>query len=200
MISAPGAFHAAHIHWRWGAAAAVTSVRSDPTFNPKVYPSGVAARPGVTGTWGPLVDPGIWMQTIRIAVVKNDPKLDPNAGAALTALSTADWKALFNPGLRATPDDISAGADIVLWLSAEVAGRVLVPGYRDGSFLPTDVPAQTYEAKTSGTVFLHGMFFAHNPEQSGGITGAVGTTGPQYTPNSEADIRKPPPAWFRSAN
>ncbi len=199
IISAPGAFHAAHLHWRWGAAAAVTSVRKDPTFNPTVYPSGVATRPGVTGTWGPLVDPGIWMQTIRVAIVKNDAKLDPNAGVTLTALSTADWKTLFNPGLRTTPDDISAGTDIVLWLSAEVAGRVTIPSYRDGSFLPTDVAAQTIEAKPSGTIFLHGMFFAHNPELTGGVTGVVGTTGPQYTPVSEADIRSTH-VWFRSAN
>ena len=199
IISAPGAFHAAHIHWRWGAAAAATPVRSDQTFNPTVYPSGVAARPELKGTWGPLVDPRIWMQSIRLAIVKNDAKLDPTAGVPLNSLSTADWKALFNPGLRATPDDISAGADIVLWYSAEVAGRVLVPGYRDGSFLPTDVPPQVYQAKTSGTIFLHGIFFAHNPELSGGAFSVVGTTGPQYTPNSEADIRKTP-SWFRSAN
>jgi hypothetical protein len=201
IISAPGAFHAAHLHWRWGAAAAPAFIsRSDPTFEPRTYPSGVTGRPGVSGTWGPLVDPGIWMQSIRVAIVKNDAKLDPNAGAALAALSKADWKTLFAPGLRATPDDISAGADLVLWLSAEVASRVTLPAYRTGeSFLPTDVAARVVEAKTSGTIFLHGMFFAHNPEQSGGVTGIVGTTGPQYTPTSEADIRKAR-AWFRSAN
>jgi hypothetical protein len=196
IISAPGAFHAAHLHWRWGAAGAVTPVRSDPTFNPKVYPSGVAARPGVTGTWGPLVDPGIWMQSIRVAIVKNDPRLDPNTGVALGTLSKPDWKTLFDPGLRATPDEISAGADIVLWLSAEVAGRVTLPGYRDGSFLPTDVAAKTYIAAATGTIFLHGLFFAHNPEQTGI---AVGQTGPQYTPNDEAAVRKAR-SWFRSSN
>lgn len=196
IISAPGAFHAAHLHWRWGAAAAVTSVNSDPTFNPKVYPPGVAARPGVSGTWGPLVDPRIWMQTIRVAVVKNDTKLDPNTGVALSALSRTDWKTLFDGGLRVAPDDISAGADIVLWFSAEVAGRVTVPGYRAGTFLPNDVAAKTYEAAAAGTIFLHGLFFAHNPEQT---ALKVGSTAPQYTPNSEAVIRKAR-SWFRSAN
>jgi len=196
IISAPGAFHAAHLHWRWGAAAAVTGSRSDPTFNPTVYPSGVAARPGVSGTWGPLLDPGIWMQTIRFAIVRNEPRLDPNTGVAAADLSKADWKTMFDPGLRATPDDISAGADIVLWFSTEIAGRVQIPGYRGDSFLPTDVPGQMYESRTSGTVFLHGMFFAHNPEQKG-LT--VGTTAPQYTPDSEADIRSAN-AWFRSAD
>src|SRR6185312_15539282 len=121
IISAPGAFHAAHLHWRWGAAASVTSAKSDPTFNPTVYPSGVAARPGVSGTWGPLLDPGIWMQSIRFAVVKNDPKLDPNTGVAASALSKADWKALFDPGLRTLPAPIASGDDIVLWFSTEIA-------------------------------------------------------------------------------
>jgi hypothetical protein len=136
------------------------------------------------------------MQSIRFAIVKNDPRLDPNAGVAASALSKADWKTLFDSGLRAAPDPISTGEDIVLWFSTEVASRVLLPGYRDGTFLPTDVAAKTYTAKPSGTIFLHGMFFAHNPEQTG-IT--VGSTGPQYTPNSEADIRKAR-SWFRSAN
>ncbi|HEY7577118.1 MAG TPA: hypothetical protein VH855_05940 [Acetobacteraceae bacterium] len=197
IISAPGAFHAAHIHWRWGGAARAARVGGSQTFNPQTWPKGIPMSPAQQGMWGPLVDPGIWMQSIRVAVTKNDARLDPMRGAAPTNLSKSDWKTLFT-GLRPVPDDISAGDDLVLWYSTEVHREVTtLPSSAQGSppfFLPP--PAQTFRAATSGTVFIHGLFFAHDAEKTGFT---VGSTAPAYAPRSEATIRSGK-SWFRAAN
>src|SRR5688500_4130392 len=68
MISAPGAFHAAHIHWRWGAAG--SSLRS--------------SYPEIDGTGSPIqeriqVDPNCWHQTIKVATTQHIPQFDPTA-------------------------------------------------------------------------------------------------------------------------
>lgn len=181
LISAPGAFHAAHIHWRWGKPA---SDPKRPQFGAG-WPAAAAGNPLTSGKWGPVVDPNIWMQTLRLAVVKNDPKLDPAKGVPAASLSLADWKTLFHPGLRAVPDDISAGDDIVLWYSVEVPSELIGSGSATVKFT----------AKTPASIFVSGIFFAHDPE----ITGmAVGTTDPLHFPTDEATIRKSK-KWYRLA-
>ena len=192
LISAPGAFHCAHLHWRWGAAAKASPALASPTFNPDTWPTGMPTNPAITGMWGPLVDPGIWIQSVRIAVTKNESRLNPDSGVGPRALSKPDWKSLFDPSLRATPADISAGEDIVLWYSAEVHAEVTVP-----SGAPSFQPAgpSTFTSKPGGTVFIHGLFFAHDAEKPGL---AVGSTDPAYRPTSEPAIRAAK-AWFRSA-
>lgn len=195
LISAPGAFHAAHIHWRWGAAATI-QVGGNPRFQGN-WPTGQAANPVTAGKWGPVVDPNIWMQTIRIAIVTNDPRLDP-ARAPAANLTRADWKTLFDPGLGRAPADISAGDDIVLWYSVEVPREVTVPGF--STFTGTShavTPPTTYSARSPGTMFLSGIFFAHDAERTGF---GVGTTGPAHRPRSESAIRTPPRQWFRPGN
>jgi len=194
IISTPGAFHAAHMHWRWGGAA--KPVAGNPRFHGN-WPSGQAANPVTNGMWGPVVDPNIWMQTIRLAVVKNEARLDPTRGASASSLSRADWKTLFDPGLRATPDAISSGADIVLWFSVEVPREVTVPGF--STFTPpsyTTMPTTTYTARSPGTILISGIFFAHDAEQTGFL---VGSTSPAYRPRDEATIRSGR-QWFRPAS
>jgi hypothetical protein len=183
MISTPGAFHAAHMHWRWGAAGSWLR-RSIPVIDTTGRPSGlsgVAISGSADGTL--LVDPRVWIQTIRVAVVENDPTLDPNQpGVALANLSKPEWKTLFT-GMRATPREISAGADIVCWYSAEVHRELRTSSSR-------------YVNKPEGTVFVHGMFFAHEPE----ITGfGIGDTGAQNWPRSASAIRSAG-QWFRDAS
>jgi hypothetical protein len=148
LISAPGAFHCAHMHWRWGAAAKPAG--QDKRFNPGIWPDRLRSQGKVNGMWGPLVDPAIWIQTIRIAVTKNDPRLDPDrVGPGGT--STKDWSAAFMPGLRPVPEDISQGEDIVLWYSAEIHRELTYDG-------------ETFQSASGGTVFIHGIFFAHDAE------------------------------------
>jgi hypothetical protein len=197
LISAPGAFHAAHVHWRWGGTAATAGVSSDPHFNPQTWPRGIRLPSPPSGMWGPLVDPGIWIQSLRIAVTKNDARLDPARGAPLANLSKAHWKSLFNPGLRSVPADISAGDDIVLWYSAEVYREITIQAPSIQGTAPTfAVPLPpTYRSASSGTIFIHGLFFAHDAEKTGF---QVGSTDPAYRPTDEASIRSAK-SWFRAA-
>lgn len=195
IISAPGAFHAAHMHWRWGGAGG-PKVGGNPHFQGS-WPTGQAANPVTNGRWGPIVDPNIWMQTIRFAIVKNDPRLDPTRGVPNASLSRDDWKTLFDPGLRAAPDDIMNGADIVLWFSVEVPREVTVPGY--STFTGTShvsVPTTTYTARSPGTILISGIFFAHDAEQTGFF---VGSTSPAHRPRDEVAIRSGR-QWFRPAS
>lgn len=190
LPSAPGAFHAAHMHWRWGEVAPATG----PQFGPGSAPAAVRAR--VPLSYGIMVDPRIWIQSIRVAVTLNDPTLDPNQGVALSSLSRPDWKTLFT-GLRATPRDIYAPSDIVLWYSTEVHRSVDVPSAT--SFTPpnyTTLPGGTYTAGTEGVVFLHGLFFAHSAEQTGI---RIGTRDPQHWPRSASSIRSAA-QWYRPAS
>lgn len=190
MISTPGAFHAAHLHWRWGGASA--PVVLNPHFNP--------GRPGgapnslLHAMWGPIVDPAIWIQTLRIAVAKNDARLDPNRGSPPQALSKADWKSLFDPGLGRPPEKIADGSDIVLWYSAEVHDEVTVPG-QEGSPGSPSLGPRTFVSAPGGTVFLHGIFFAHDAEQAGAT---AGSTGPLHSPTDENAILAAK-RWFRPA-
>jgi hypothetical protein len=198
LISAPGAFHCAHMHWRWGAAGKAAGVAWNPRFNPSTWPAGMPVHPAIQGMWGPLVDPAIWIQSLRLAVVKNDPRLDPNRGVALSALSKDDWKSLFNPGLGPTPSSISTGDDLVLWYSAEVHHDVTIPTSSTNALPPSFSvpPSPTYISAASGTVFIHGLFFAHDAEKTG-LT--VGSTDPAYRPTDEASIRSSK-QWFRAAS
>ena len=175
-ISAPGAFHAAHCHWRWGAAIAATAI-----------------LPGIDYDYGfrhflpgrPLVDPGIFMQTIRVAVSKNDPRLDP-ARTAFDKLTASEWEELFEKQNTPPPQPIDTGDDIVFWYSAEVSSEVTIPGQSKTPFWAAD----------GGTVFLHGIFFAHDAEQHGLL---VGSTNARYWPRSAAKIRQDK-KWFRPAS
>jgi hypothetical protein len=193
MISTPGAFHCAHLHWRWGAVGDSLPGSGDlPVFKPAFVP------PGVTGH-GPLVDPGIWMQTVQVAVSRFDPALDP-ATAAPAALSKADFPTLFT-GRK--PVDIEAGADIVVWYSTLVHRNVssAVTAAARKHWFRADEPATTTlhpaVAKLEGRLFIHGIFFAHEEEPSFAVK--TGTRDPIHRPQSEAAI-KARGAWFRPAN
>jgi hypothetical protein len=174
-ISAPGAFHAAHCHWRWGAAINATAI-----------------LPGIDYDYGfrhflpgrPLVDPGIFMQTIRVAVSKNDPRFDP-AHTASDKLTASDWEDLFEKRNSPPPQPIDTGDDIVLWYSSEVSSEVTIPERSKQPFWSAD----------GGTVFIHGMFFAHDAERTGSL---VGSTNANYWPRSAAAIRNAN-RWFRPA-
>jgi hypothetical protein len=185
LLRTPGSFHAAHLHWRWGRASSI------------IWPRGT---PRMVTAGQPLVDPGIWMQTIWVAVTLNDLSLDPNRpGVVPKALSNCDWKKLFAPGLKHQPQDIAKGADIVLWYSAEVAreGEVLYSVADGYNKLPQRIPAAA-----SGTIFIHGIFFAHDadPMTKFPDTGplGVGSARPLYWPKDDLTIRTEK-QWVRTA-
>jgi hypothetical protein len=184
MISSPGAFHAAHIHWRWG----------EVTHAAK-YAPGFSWRRFFPGQ--PLLDPDIATQTIRVAVTENRKELDPERNRP-QKLSTMAWKDLFhNYNNSPPPKLIQNGGDIVLWYSSEVFSQVTVEGERVQG---VPLPVRTVTAAPGGTVFLHGIFFAHDDEKEGP---AVGSRDPLYWnggTNTDASEIAQKKEWFRPAN
>jgi len=171
LISSPGAFHAAHVHWRWGSTIGnITTPGSA---------SGPQFQPGQ-----PLVDPDIPVQTIRVAITagSRDPNLEATQEAELLAMTEANWEDAFDKGKP--PKTIKDGDDICLWYSAEVHREAIVN--KD----------KRLTSKTGGSVFIHGVFFAHDAEQTGVF---VGSRKELYWDRTQADIIKNN-VWFRSAN
>jgi hypothetical protein len=173
-ISAPGAFHAAHMHWRWGSVLGLASGDLAPYMG-SLIDTGQHFNPGV-----PLVDPAIPLQTIRLAVTQNKGRfsLDKNPIYNLTEM---DWESLFETNNNPPPQKIEDGDDIVLWYSTRVHTHL--------PFMPN------LKSNLSGTVFLHGMFFPHDPEDDF-VT--VGSTSAEHFDRSESQIIKAN-KWFRPA-
>ena len=146
-VSSPGAFHAAHVHWRWGASLNKIAALAGPFVD-----VGEHFTPGQ-----PLMDPRIFMQTIRIAITKNRSELDP--AQTKNVLSESRWEDLFTNGGQ--PEPIWKGDDIVLWYSSEVHREVTIPS-RDSKPLV---------AAPSGTVFLHGISTMQNRQVSRSAAG-----------------------------
>ncbi|MEI7997137.1 MAG: hypothetical protein WCH01_19775, partial [Methylococcaceae bacterium] len=172
MISTPGAFHAAHIHWRWGEILKSWLARASASWR--------RFQPG-----NPLLDPRIPLQTLLIAITKFRRSQDPEH-ASLADLSKEQWDALFhNKSNYPQPEKIQDGGDLVLWYSSEVHPN-----------LPYQMPLPLPPA---GTVFIHGVFFAHDREPDPSwpsILSAIGSRDPLYWPRDESDIKE----WFRPAN
>lgn len=200
-ISAPGAFHAVHMHWRWGAPIAIASgltstVGASPSRAPNIgnflppLPSVLnQASSNQNGTiFGALVDPQIWTQTIFLAVTKYDKNMDPDQVTDPSTLSTETFQDLFTN--RGTPKDVYGGADCVLWYSTEIPRKIIMQIYYPMSFGPTAVPVL---AATGGTVFLHGTFFAHDPERTGAF---IGDTAELYKTRDLATIQTQQ-QWYR---
>ena len=188
LISTPGAFHCAHLHWRWGAAGKVTPALLTDRFNPDTYPRGLQAPSGNSGLWGPLLDPGIFAQNLRVAITKNRRSLDPDRGAPASAMSKSDWTRAFDAG--GPPEMIYDGDDLVLWYSIEVMHALeWKVNYQPYS------PPTTWRPQPGGVIFIHGIFFAHDAEQTGST---VGTTAPIHLPKDRATIESEH-AWFRPA-
>ncbi|MEO8552918.1 MAG: hypothetical protein ABI678_23240 [Kofleriaceae bacterium] len=207
-VSAPGAFHAFHMHWRWSVNVAVPSSFTsgvgktpDPVpnlgnFAPRL-PSQLRQEDYLAnGTiFGPLVDPDIWTQTLLLAVTKHDATLDPDV-VALTKLSTENFQDLFTK--RGAPKDIYAGSDCVLWYSTEIPREVVMDIYyplmdpRSSGPGPTTVHIN---AQPGGYVFLHGSFFAHDPERTGKF---IGDTAELFLRRTLATIQAQA-QWYRPA-
>jgi hypothetical protein len=182
------------MHWRWGASAGAAT--SEKAIVEGGRPSDLPVEEGTT-LGSLLIDPLIWIQSIRVAVVLDDSALDPNAsGVSLERLSHEDWGTLF-AGRNKPPGDISGGANIVCWYSTEVH-RELTAKLKSGAVpmsTKTGVP-QPYKSALGGTVFVHGIFFAHEAEMS---TEKTGDTDPLHWPKSESAIRSSG-KWFRDAS
>lgn len=174
--SAPGAFHALHMHWRWSMALQ-RGVLWTPAHAGEQQFKGRGPR-------GILVDPRINKQKLRLAVVLNKG-LPEN----LHEHSSEDFEEFFkrsrvqskSPEPRNVPSDIQRGGDLALYYSAEVPAV-------DRSY----IPACNAWSILEGEVFVHGMFFAHEPEKS---TIYAGPREPMYERPSEPHL---PRSWVRN--
>lgn len=174
-ISTPGAFHAVHCHWRWGA------VTGDPSAAGAALPA--AGRSQFRGVgWtasagGFLVDPALSQQSMRFAITKND---------------RADWAARANPSEPdfgdlfykfGAPRSISSGGNLVLWLSFEVLRN-----------------PQQLGSTWTGWLFPNGIYFGHNRDATPALlqlSGAYGERSNSVLGRGGSADRK---AWERVAH
>ena len=141
LPATPGAFHAAHTHWRWGSVSvsgAIGFLQGGPQFA------------GPAGPGKPMIDPRVPNQNLRFAITgAGGPNALPEVPAwdASANPSTANFDDLFTSAR--SPGLVSDGARLVQWFSIEVE--------RDDE----DIQRQpTWE----GALFVHGYFFSHEDE------------------------------------
>jgi hypothetical protein len=160
MISAPGAFHAAHLHWRWGEIL-------DSLVGHLLATAWRRFQPGQ-----PLLDPRIPLQTILVAVTKYSRNLDPKH-VPLTSLSKESWEDLFHSKKGVpSPDLIKNGADLVFWYSTEVHRK-------------KDEPLADGTVFLHGFFFAHNV----EPGSSIDPRSTVGSRDPGYWPRKESEVK-----------
>lgn len=175
LPSTPGAFHAAHLHWRWGtlfsspswfdrfaifAGQVIGDVPPGGKLGDKVFEGDPETAYGTfTDTIaGGLVDPKIPYQNLSFAVTKSDlfPAIERDRRSSFAALFEAR---------RSRPADISLGDDLLTWIAFEAE-----PTYE----------TQRTGARFEGTFFVHGLFFAHGLElELGKTTRTQGVKSPE---------------------
>jgi len=166
LPSTPGGMHAAHFHWRWGLV-----LQEGTVLAPK------SGEPQFKGTpiGGPLIDPAIPDQDIRLAAVQGDiASVEQNSsefGKDFRIARDDTQRAKETGALPGQPLMISQGSDAVLYASCEVHQK----------------PGKIF----AGTVFPQGLFFAHEPEQPFSlIDNPVGVAEPLYWINTKKTIEQ----------
>ena len=140
LPATPGAAHAAHTHWRWGAAAASR-------LNPLIALGAGKAFEGFRGPGSPLIDPRIPIQRLRFAITEFlSDKVDPRAWAPAANGSTRQFEQLFYLN-RKKPAELRPyrGTPLVTWISLEACRPLVLAG-------------ESWE----GTFFPKGIFFTHD--------------------------------------
>jgi hypothetical protein len=122
LPSTPGAFHAAHLHWRWGEFLSSWAGRATSSAWRRFNPGDA------------LVDPRVRRQDLFVAIAKYNRATDP-ARVALSMATAMTWEDLFHQNNFPTPDLIKSGADLVLWYSAEVYPDEHAPWGKGAVFL-----------------------------------------------------------------
>jgi hypothetical protein len=155
LPSTPGAFHAVHLHWRWG-----KSLQLPP--NDPVAPTQSGKKQFVgEGKGGILADPRIDLQKIEFAIVKNENLPVKIYGSNMEKHGTAKFEDFFKAKRGAKPSNIENGDDLVLYYSVNVN----VPN-SSSKKLQRNTPFE-------GVFFIHGLFFAHEIETGSIRTGST---------------------------
>lgn len=196
IISAPGGFHAAHLHWRWGFLE--QKIAREPQFTSGVPEEVRNYDPKKLLIGGPLVCPTNWIQDVRFAVVKNIESRQPNeTNSNLRELSVENFYELFQVSNNPLPDIIENGEDLVMWYSIESKKSTFIEKTSKDSNGKTILSRKRIPAQISGTYFIQGIFFAHEPEPVYSIKNPmVGSAEPLYEPDSKEKILKER-KWYR---
>lgn len=176
LPSAPGAFHAVHLHWRWGAA-----VEGAPKGKESQFLTAETLkdklRPGI------LTHPDCFSQTIEFATVKYNKATDPNNETIdFKTLGAENFIEFFEKkdanGKKTLPAEIDNGARLVLWYSATIHNSFTHP---DGRKITSGL---------NGPLFIQGIFFAHNEEPTNLMPGKtyVGERAELYRGRSKEEI------------
>lgn len=164
--SAPGAFHALHLHWRWGGAVKggmlppTPDYGKEPQFVDSGIPLAIQKDKRYLNFLGPLVHPDCWIQSVRFAIVKH--KENDNT-------TTKEFRDKFASKFN-NPALIKDGKDIMLWYSVELNKELILPAYttedisRPIGNTRVTVPEKKLSSSLNGTVFIHGLYFAHEKE------------------------------------
>lgn len=183
-ISAPGAFHAAHIHWRWGGVA--LSLSEEPQYLNKGLPANSQFAQA-------LVDPTCAAQTIQFAIVHHQKKYDHH-GSILDHICREKFSDVFGTSMNEPGEIPRTGfslekSNLVMWYSVTAEKLQMDNGVSSG---------------LDGTLFLHGMFFPHEFDPIMQVMGSVkaksptiGDKQPLYYPSSKEDILSQSGNWER---
>jgi hypothetical protein len=212
LITAPGAFHASHLHWRWG-----NVVNTLPAFlidgSGKQYQGGLPPELIKNATnqneygqdkRGALVDPKCWKQTIEFAVVYYKDEREPtNDEIALEKLCMEKFSDLFTkePCIAIPKGEKNrTGGDLILWFSIKVYQQTRGSNeYGQNDLSHNGLSQKQAVSSLNGSVFIHGIFFAHDPDPwitlvEPGVRvdlnpdPRLGSTKPLHFPNSKPAI------------
>jgi hypothetical protein len=187
MISAPGAFHALHMHWKWSSLVTEAAKGREKQFSANQK---LKKFIDSDGWWlkGVLVDPACFCQTIKFAVVEYSESKDPSKKTIDDNFSTENFEDLF---IKSEPENIADGSNLVLWYSVKVEDEYLHDSYDYEGDLWNTRSSRNYSSQLSGTIFIHGVFFAHEPEppeDKRNPTNTVGARKELYTPKTKEKI------------
>ncbi|HRP54037.1 MAG TPA: hypothetical protein PLI97_11100, partial [Fluviicola sp.] len=129
-----------------------------------------------------------WIQSVRFAIVQHNDKENNT--------TTKNFNDKFSDKINNPSTNlkqINNGDNLVLWYSVELYKELVLPAYKSSYTPPSspttiapsksieyDVPAERFTANLNGTVFIHGMFFAHEQEST---EGDIGSTTEEYIPS-----------------
>ncbi len=207
LPSAPGAYYALHCHWRWGYFLSdywylyrnssflrvVDATLGQPVIGIDLYkrlmdayfgtlhPDGRNAQyrglKMTANTGGPLFDPNLANQSVQFAIVKTE-------NAELAKAVKFDFVSHFRAGAKPEPESIVRGKALTWWLS----------------FAPerTEILSNATGPDTfGGTLFAHGVHFAHNIQEPTSLFGPAGAASALSTGHAAYEPAHVPQTWER---
>ncbi len=167
LPSTPGAFHATHIHWRWG---------ENLQLGLAPVPHGGEPQFKGEGKGGILTDPRVDLQKIEFAVVKNKNLPEKVYVSNPEDHGTAKFEDFFKAKRGEKPTKVENGDDLVLYYSVSI--DIANPTTKK---LPQNSPFE-------GIFFIHGLFFAH--EREPGFLNSTGAKRSFYKNPDEGGVKQ----------